>query len=81
MALDTLKTASTAIGAKQAAKAVERGQAQVVWLASDAETRVTQPLRDLCNRKNVAVDETLTMVELGRACGIAVGAAAVAVVK
>lgn len=81
MALDTPKIDSTAIGAKQAIKAVERGQAKAVWLANDAETRVIQPLRDLCNKKNVAVNETLTMVELGRACGISVGAAAVAEVK
>lgn len=78
---DTLKTAAKAIGAKQAAKAVERDKAQIVLLAADAETRVIQPLRDLCSKKNIAVEDVATMEELGKACGIAVGAAAVAVLK
>ena len=81
MALDTLKTAMTAIGVKQATKVVERGQAQVVYLALDAEPRVTQSLRMLCVAKSVSVEEVASMADLGKACGIAVGAAAVAVIK
>ena len=81
MALDTLKTAMTAIGVKQATKVVERGQAQVVYLALDAEPRVTQSLRILCAAKSVSVEEVASMADLGKACGIAVGAAAVAVIK
>jgi len=79
--IDTLKAAKKAIGAKQTVKAVERGQTEVVFLANDAEGRVIQPIRELCSKKNIAVQETLTMQELGQACGIAVGAAAVAVLK
>jgi large subunit ribosomal protein L7A len=81
MTIDTLKAAKKAIGAKQTVKSVERGQVEVVFLASDAENRVVQPIRELCSKKNIAVQETLTMQELGQACGIAVGAAAVAVLK
>ena len=81
MALDTLKTALTAIGVKQATKVVGRGQAQVVYLALDAEPRVTQSLRSLCVARSVPVEEVASMTELGKACGIAVGAAAVAVIK
>ena len=81
MPLDTLKAANKAVGVKQATKAIERDQAIAVFLASDAETRVVTPLRDLCARKNILVEDVPTMNELGKACGIAVGAAAVAVVK
>lgn len=81
MTIDTLKAAKKAIGAKQTVKSVERGQVEAVFLASDAENRVVQPIRELCSKKNIAVQETLTMQELGQACGIAVGAAAVAVLK
>jgi len=35
----------------------------------------------LCNRKSVPVKIVPTMEELGKACGIEVGAAAVAVLK
>ncbi len=81
MTIDTLKTGLKAVGVKQASKAVERNQAQLVFLALDAEGRVNLPLRELCLKKNVPVEEVATMAELGKACGIAVGASAVAVLK
>lgn len=81
MPLDTLKAANKAVGVKQATKAIERDQAIAVFLASDAEKRVVTPLRELCAQKNILVEDVPTMNELGKACGIAVGAAAVAVVK
>ncbi|HWR45195.1 ribosomal L7Ae/L30e/S12e/Gadd45 family protein [Sporomusa sp.] len=76
-----LKTANKAIGAKQTARAVEKGLATKVYLADDADRRVVAPLAHLCSQKGVQVDETATMSELGKACGIEVGAAAVAVLK
>ena len=81
MTIDTLKTGLKAVGVKQASKAVERNQACVVFLALDAEGRINLPLRELCLKKNVPIEEVSTMAELGKACGIAVGAAAVAVLK
>ena len=81
MPLGTLKNASKVVGAKQAAKAVEKGQASLVFLADDADIRVTAPLREACVRAGVAVEMVPTMEELGKACGIEVGAAAVAVIK
>ena len=75
---DTLKTAAKVIGAKQAAKAVEKGLAHQVYLAEDADARVTTPIRELCAQKGVAVGIAPSMAELGKACGIEVGAAAVA---
>ncbi len=76
-----LKTANKAIGAKQTARALEKGLAAKVYLAVDADRRVVAPLTHLCNQKDVPVDETATMSELGKACSIAVGAAAVTVLK
>jgi len=81
MPVDTLKTASKAVGAKQAAKAVDKGLASLVYLAQDADARVTAPIRELCGRKGVAVETVPSMDELGKACGIEVGAAAVALLK
>lgn len=79
--LDTLKTAKKAVGAKQAVKAVEKGLAVVVYLAEDAENRVTQPIRDICLKNAVTVEPVQSMAELGKICGIEVGAAAVAILK
>lgn len=79
--LEGFKTAKKAIGAKQTARAVEKGLAAKVYLADDADKRVVAPLAQLCSQKGVDVDDTSTMTELGKACGIEVGAAAVALLK
>lgn len=81
MSVDTLKTATKAVGAKQASKAVDKGLASLVYLAQDADARVTAPIRELCGRKGVVVQMVPSMDELGKACGIEVGAAAVALLK
>jgi large subunit ribosomal protein L7A len=79
--LADLKTAKKAIGTKQAVRAVEKGLAAKVYLAEDADKRVVAPLAQLCNQKGIAVEAGATMAELGKACGIEVGAAAVALLK
>jgi large subunit ribosomal protein L7A len=81
VAVETLKAAKKAIGAKQAAKAVEKGLARLVYIAADADGRVTAPLRDLCSRQGVPTEIAPSMAELGEACGIEVGAAAVAILN
>ena len=79
--LESFKTAKKAIGAKQATRAVEKGQATKVYLAADADRRVTAPLAQLCGQNEVQVENVTTMAELGKVCGIEVGAAAVALLK
>jgi large subunit ribosomal protein L7A len=81
MPLDTLKTVKKTIGVKQVTKAVEKDLVQVVYIAEDAERRLVEPLQTLCSQRNVAIEMMPTMVQLGKACEIEVGAAAVAVLK
>ncbi|MGI6091801.1 MAG: L7Ae/L30e/S12e/Gadd45 family ribosomal protein [Negativicutes bacterium] len=81
MMFETLKTAKKVIGVKQTTKAVEKGLACVVYVAQDADSRVTQPLKELCSRKGVKLEWASSKVELGKACAIEVSAAAVAVLK
>ena len=81
MSLDALKTAKKAIGIKQVTKAIEKELVQEVFIAKDAEQRLVEQLQIVCSQKNVAVDVEFTMMELGKSCGIEVGAAAVAVLK
>ena len=61
-------------------RAVTQGTARQVYLACDADPALTEPLLALCREKGVSADCSLTMQQLGRACGIAVAAAAVAIV-
>lgn len=75
------KKAGHVIGIKQVSKAINRGVVESVYVADDAENRVMQPLKELCDRHGVAVTRIATMKELGAACGIEVGAAAAAVLK
>ena len=75
MALEALKQAEKhTVGVKQTEKAVARQVAAVVYIASDADERVTGRLMQLCRENAVPVENTETMLEIGRACGINVKA-------
>ena len=69
------------IGAKQTKKAVEKEEAQLVFVAHDAEKRVTEPILKLCEEKGIEVIFIATMEELGCLCGIEVGSATAAIVQ
>ena len=79
--LDELKTAPKVIGAKQVGRALRSGQARRVYLADNADPRVTEPIEALCRQIDVPVERVSTMAHLGSACGIAVGSAVAAIVE
>ena len=81
MTLESLKGAARVIGVKQVTKAVQKSQADAVFLADDADGRVTEPLLHLADEIGVPVVHVPTMQELGKACSIEVGAAAAAVLE
>lgn len=69
------------IGTKQTLKIVEQGLAAEVYVAEDADARVTSKIIALCEKQGIKLTYVATMRELGKACGIEVGASAVAVVN
>ena len=80
---DSLKNLSdhqVIVGTKQLKKALDRGIVSHVLLAQDADPRITEPLETMCREKGVSCDWVGKMTDLGRACGIEVGAAAAALV-
>jgi len=80
--VERLKAAAQrAVGTNQTAKAISRGQARVVFVAQDADRRVTEPLLRAARERGMEVVEVPSMAALGRACGIAVGAAAAAILE
>ena len=79
-ALHALEKGKFVVGAKQLRKAVKAGRAKVVFLAENADPAVTEPLEELCAANHIQITWVPSMAELGRSCGIEVGAAAVAVV-
>ena len=70
-----------AVGVKQLRKALNAGFAHCVFLASDADPAVTEPVAALCAQRSVEAYWVRSMAELGHACGIDVGAAAAAVIS
>ena len=74
--LDELKTQRKVVGIKQLRKSLKDGQVRMAYMAENADPRLTDPLKEECQRLGVELIEVPTMAELGHACGISVGAAA-----
>lgn len=82
MSLERLKTArKKSIGTKQTVKAIDKGTARGVFVARDAEEHVIRDVVKAARDKGLEVILVESMVVLGKACGIDVGAAAAAVLE
>lgn len=68
------------VGVKQLRKALNSGRARYVFLAENADPAITVPLEEQCQMNHVSYAWVRSMQDLGRACGIEVGAAAAAAV-
>jgi len=79
--LADLRKFKTVVGAKQLRKALQNGRAKAVFIAKNADPFLTELLTALCNQNHVQINWIDTMLDLGVACGIDVGAAAAAVVE
>ncbi|OEF96410.1 ribosomal protein L7Ae-like protein [Vulcanibacillus modesticaldus] len=69
------------VGLKQTLKAIEQGKAQEVIVAKDADQRLTSRIIQYSEERKIAISYVDSMKQLGKASGIDVGAAAVAVLK
>jgi len=58
------------VGTNETLRALETGSAMVVFVANDAESRVTAPVLELAKRQAVEIVRVETMSALGRHCGI-----------
>ena len=66
------------VGAKQLRKALAAGRVCRAYLARNADPAIIEPLEALCRENHVDYVFVSSMQELGRACGIEVGAAVAA---
>lgn len=76
-----IKAGKVKIGTKQTMKAVEHGHATEVFVAKDADSRITAKVERLCQKSKVPVTYVDSMKALGKACGIEVGAAMAALLN
>ena len=74
--LDELNKSRKVVGIKQLRKSLKEGKVLRAFAAENAEPRLTDPLADECASFGVDLIWVPTMAELGKACGISVGAAA-----
>lgn len=69
-------------GMNEATKAIEKGIAQLVVIAEDVEPEeIVMHLPALCDEKKIHYTYVPSKLELGRAAGIDVGSAAIAIVE
>lgn len=80
MSYEKVKQAKkTVIGTKQTVKAIRGGHVVEILVARDADNRITQSAIQLAEEKGVKIDFVESKIELGKACGLQVGAAVVAI--
>ena len=75
-----ISRANVVVGIKQLKKALRAGRVQTAYFAADADPAVTEPIAAACSSSAVPVVWVKTMAQLGKACGIDVGASAAATV-
>lgn len=79
--LSELKTGKIYVGLKQVRRGLEDASVRKVFIALDAEPRITDPIRTQCRESSVETEDVPSMKELGAACGIEVGAAVAAILR
>lgn len=73
--LDDLKGPDLVVGIKQSTEAVSDGTAKQAYVARDADEHVIAPFIRLCQENLVPITYAESKEQLGKACGIKVGAA------
>lgn len=68
------------VGRRETLKRIIRGTASRVFIARDADPHIVAEITQICEDRQVAVEFVDTMIQLGRMCGIDVGAACAAMV-
>lgn len=82
MSLDIIKDAERrTVGTKQTNKALEAGQLAGVFVAMDAERRLTKPVIAAAKDRGIPVYYVESMKKLGAACEIEVDTAIAGVLK
>ncbi len=79
--MERIKNEKHVVGLKQSKKAIEAGNAELVFIASDADEHVIFPLEELCGKMKTQVIYVNSMKELAKAAHVEVPTAVVTIVK
>ena len=69
------------IGTKQTVRALKDGNVQELVVATDADPKITAKMIQKAKESEIPILYVDSMKKLGRACGIEVGASAVAIIR
>lgn len=69
------------IGIKQTSKSLKSGLGKELYVAKDSDEHLINPLIELAKELSVEIHYVNSMKELGRLCGIEVGAAVALILK
>ncbi|NMB07499.1 MAG: 50S ribosomal protein L7ae-like protein [Tissierellia bacterium] len=69
------------VGTKQVKRAINNSEAEIVYVAKDADKKIIDEIITICNEKEIEVIYVDTMEELGERCKIDVNAATAALLK
>lgn len=69
----------TIIGTKQAVKAMKNGLVKEVYIALDVDDRIIELARLTAQENNVLIHYVESKIDLGKACGLRIGASLVAI--
>lgn len=69
------------VGLKQTIRSIQTGKAKQVFLAKDVDKYIEDMVTEECHRHGLSIIYIDTMEELGKACGISLGAATAAILK
>lgn len=79
--MERLVSHNKVAGIKQTTSAINSGEAQVVYVACDADPCAVAGLSELCCERGIDIVSDYTRKELAKACRIDVPCAAAAVLK
>lgn len=69
------------VGTKQSVKALINNEVKEIIIAEDADFRIIQKVIQTAAERQIPLTKVSSMKRLGKACGIEVGAAAVAIIQ
>ena len=75
---ERLKTGDKLVGSKQTRKAIREGRAKTIYIAQDADSFVTEPVRQMAADSGLEIVFVPSMEALGQACGVEVPTACAA---
>lgn len=79
--VDSLKVKNKTVGFKQSIRAIQADNVKIVYLSKDSDSKIRDTICGLCEKYSVEIDYMDTMKQLGKACGIDVGASVVCLLK